>query len=292
MREQMPTVLVTGCSTGIGLATATVLAGRGWHVFATMRNLEKSRPLEQLASRAGVLDRVEIEQLDVTDTSSIHAAVATILSRTSYSLDAIVHNAGVAVGGALEDVPEVEVRRVMETNFFGVLELTRAVLPTFRKQRRGRIVVVSSEAAFAGQPANSIYSASKWAVEGWAEALAYELEPFNIHVVLIEPGPYRTPMWQTSPRILPPDSPYSAWVQHVFRAADAHSARAARDPEEVARVIADALKAPRPRFRYPVGPLGHLNHFLRGKAPNRMLRRGVAWYLGLPRTKKRYPSLD
>jgi short-subunit dehydrogenase len=97
----------------------------------------------------------------------------------------------VAAAGALEDVPESQLRRVMETNFFGVLELTRALLPTFRAQGRGHIVIVSSEAAFMGQPTNSIYCASKWAVEGWAEAVAYELEPFGIDIILVETGPYR-----------------------------------------------------------------------------------------------------
>ena len=128
-----------------------------------------------------------------------------------------------AAVGALEDVPESKLRRVMETNFFGVLELTRALLPTFRAQRRGRIVIVSSEAAFMGQPTNSIYCASKWAVEGWAEAVAYELEPFGIDIILVEPGPYRTEIWDSTPRIQPPDSPYHAWVQHVLRAGDAHA---------------------------------------------------------------------
>ena len=176
--------------------------------------------------------------------------------------------------------------RVMETNFFGVLGLTRALLPTFRAQRRGRIVIVSSEAAFIGQPTNSIYCASKWAVEGWAEAVAYELEPFGIDIILVEPGPYRTEIWDSTPRIQPPDSPYHAWVQHVFRAGDAHAARMARDPREVALVIAHALEARRPRFRYPVGPFARLNHFLRGKLPSRLLRRATALYLGLSRVRQ------
>ena len=188
--------------------------------------------------------------------------------------------------GALEDVPESELRRVMETNFFGVLELTRALLPTFRAQRRGRIVIVSSEAAFMGQPTNSIYCASKWAVEGWAEAVAYELEPFGIDIILVEPGPYRTEIWDSTPRIQPPDSPYHAWVQHVLRAGDAHAARMARDPTEVALVIAHALEARPPRFRYPVGPLARLNHFLRGKLPSRLLRRATKLYLGLSRVRQ------
>ena len=165
----MSSVLITGASSGIGCATAVALATRGWHVVATMRNLEKSGPLEHSLDAAGVRGQVEIERLDVTDPSSIQAAVTATLTRTGNKLDAVVHNAGVAVGGAFEDLPQSEIRRVMETNFFGVLELTRVLLPTFRAQRHGRIVIVSSEAAFFGQPANSMYCASKWAIEGWAE---------------------------------------------------------------------------------------------------------------------------
>ena len=194
---------------------------------------------------------VEIEQLDVASGASIGAATETILSRTGNKLDAVVHNAGVAAAGALEDVPEAELRRVMDTNFFGVLALTRALLPTFRKQRSGRIVVVTSEAAFMGQPTNSIYSASKWALEGWAEFIAYELEPFGIDVVLVEPGPYRTEIWKSTPRIQPSGSPYHTWVQHVFRAGDAHAASVARDPTEVALVIAKALEARQPAVSLP-----------------------------------------
>jgi NAD(P)-dependent dehydrogenase (short-subunit alcohol dehydrogenase family) len=277
----MPTVLITGTSTGIGRAATEVLAQRGWHVFATMRDLKKREALERALDKAGVRDRGEIVELDLNDSASIGAAVASILSRTGGTLDAVVHNAGVSVAGALEDLPRSEVRRVMETNFFGVLELTRALLPTFRAHREGRIVLISSEAAFIGQPANSIYCASKWALEGWAESLAYEVEPFGIKVILIEPGPYRTQIWHSTPRIQPPDSAYLAWVKRVFQAADAHAARSARDPKEVARVIADALEARRPRFRYPVGPFARLNHFLRGKIPSRLMRRGVSRYLGL-----------
>ena len=282
----MRSVLITGTSTGIGQATAVTLAARGWRVFATMRNLEKRGLLEQALKEAGVQNDVEIEQLDVTDATSIRSAVASTLSQTGNKLDAVVHNAGVAAAGASEDLPESELRRVMETNFFGVLELTRALLPTFRAQRRGRIVIVSSEAAFMGQPTNSIYCASKWAVEGWAEAVAYELEPFGIDIVLVEPGPYRTEIWDSTPRIQPLGSPYHAWVLHVLRAGDAHAARMARDPTEVALVIAHALEARPPRFRYPVGPLARLNHFLRGKLPSRLLRRATKLYLGLSKVRQ------
>ena len=150
----MRSVLITGTSTGIGQATAVTLAARGWRVFATMRNLKKRDLLEQALKEAGVQNGVEIEQLDVNDAVSIRSAVASTLSQTGNKLDAVVHNAGVAAAGALEDVPESELRRVMETNFFGVLELTRALLPTFRAQRGRRLgstLIIGSEAAYSGQ---------------------------------------------------------------------------------------------------------------------------------------------
>ena len=285
----MPTALITGTSTGIGRAASELLAERGWRVFAAMRNLEKRADLEQALERAGTRDRVEIVELDLNDTASIETAAATVLLRKEGALDAVVHNAGVSVAGAFEDLPRPEVRRVMETNFFGVLELTRRLLPTFRSQRGARIVVVTSEAAFMGQPANSIYCASKWALEGWCELLAYEMVPFGIKVILVEPGPYRTEIWRSTPRVQPQDSAYRAWVQRVFSAADAHAASVARDPKEVAAVIARAVEANHPRFRYPVGPFARLNHVLRGKIPSRLLRRGVSRYLGLPLGPRRQP---
>lgn len=281
----MPTVLITGTSTGIGRVTAQHLAANGWRVFATMRNLEKKGPLERALKEAGVDQRVTIAQLDVNDPASIESAAASILAQIGNKLDAVVHNAGVAIAGAHEDLPDAEIRRVMETNFFGVLALTRAVLPAMRAQGSGRIVLVSSQSAFAGQPANSIYCASKWALEGWAESIAYELDGFGIDVALIEPGPYQTEIWTSTQRVVPSDSPYTPWLRKVFRGADQHEAKNARDPQEVADVILRALEAPRPRFRYPVGFFARLDHFLRGKLPSRLIRRGTTRYLGIPRTR-------
>ncbi len=279
----MPRVLITATSKGIGQATAVELAKRGWRVFATMRDPDKRGPLESALTEAGVRDQVEIYRLDVTDSGSIRDATAAVLSRDGGKLDAVVHNAGIAIGGAFEDFPEEAIRRVMETNFFGVLDLTRALLPTFRAQRRGRIAIVSSEAAFFGLPANSAYSASKWAIEGWAELVAFELGSFGIELILIEPGPYRTSIWQETVRFRPAGSAYGFWVQQVFRAADQHASAMARDPKEVARAISNALEARRPHFRNPVGPFARLNHFLRGKMPSRLQRMCVTRYLGLHR---------
>ena len=144
-RKIMPAVLITGTSTGFGRVTTEILAAKGWRVFATMRDLAKKGPLERALKKAGLESQVTILQLDVNDPASIEAAVAAVLAETGNTLDAVVHNAGVAVAGAHEDIPDAEIRRVMETNFFGVLALTRAVLPTFRAARRGRIVLVSSQ---------------------------------------------------------------------------------------------------------------------------------------------------
>ena len=281
----MRSILITGTSTGFGRVTAIELARRGWRVFATMRDLNKKAPLEAALSEAGVRERVEILQLDVTDAGSVQTAVAATLRETGGRLDAVLHNAGVAAGGAFEDLSGDDVRRVMETNFFGVLELTRALLPTFRAQRGGRIVIISSDAAFIGQPANAIYCASKWAIEGWAEAIALELAPFGIDIALVEPGPYITDIWQSSPRICPEGSAYRQWVQYAFRAGEGHLARRGGDPKDVAIAIAKVLDARRPAFRNPVGAVARLAHALHGKLPSRLLHKGIAHYLGLNRVR-------
>jgi NAD(P)-dependent dehydrogenase (short-subunit alcohol dehydrogenase family) len=279
----MRNVLITGTSSGFGLHTAAEVARRGWRVFATMRNLDKRAPLDAAVAAVGATERLDVTQLDVTDAASVEAGVRTVLERAGGRLDAVVHNAGVAVGGAFEDVPDAEARRVMETNFWGVLALTRALLPAFRAQRSGRIVIVSSNSAYAGEPANAIYVASKWAIEGWAESLAYEVTPFGIGVVLVEPGSYKTEIWGSSPRILPEASAYRPFMQHLEKAIDEKVLASARDPREVAQVIARALDAPHPRFRYPVGPDAWIGHLARGKVPSRVLRTAITRLLGLHR---------
>lgn len=281
----MRSVLITGTSAGFGLLATVELAKRGWRVIASMRNLERRGPLEAALARSGAAQNVEIIQLDVTDAASIAKGVAATLAITGGFLDAVVHNAGVAAGGAFEDIPDAELRRVMDTNFFGVTSLTRALLPTFRRQRSGRIVIMSSEAGFVGLPANSIYVASKWALEGWAESLAYDVEQFGIQLALVEPGPYVTDIWQVSPRFAPSGSAYRAWSENVFRCGDAHVVAKGRDPQEVAVKIAKVLEAKRPSFRNPVHRMAHFARFARGKVPSPWLRRFIEAYLGLRRVR-------
>ena len=267
----MRTALITGTSSGMGLETAVELAKRNWSVVATMRDLEKRSDLDHELAAAGVNDRVRVGRLDVTDAGSIDKAVAG-LDLANRPLDAVVHNAGIGVGGAFEDIDEATIRRVMEVNFFGILALTRALLPAFRSQRHGRILIVSSDSAFAGEPTASAYCASKWAIEGWAEAIAYELEPFNIQITLIEPGPYRTNIWKSAPRVVPDTSAYRPLLLHLNEVVDEHVEKTARDPQEVAKAIATALEAKNPRFRYAVGPIAKVSHFMRGKVPARVWR--------------------
>jgi NAD(P)-dependent dehydrogenase (short-subunit alcohol dehydrogenase family) len=269
----MRTVLITGTSSGFGLAITAELARRGgWNVVATMRDLSKRAELDRALAASGGGKNVRIEQLDVTDPQSIERAVET-LDLQNHPLDAVVHNAGVAVGGAFEDLTDAHVRRVMDVNYFGVLALTRRLLPAFRAQGYGRIVIISSESAFAGQPANSPYCASKWAIEGWAESIAYELEHFGIEVVLIEPGAYRTNIWESSPRVLPEDSAYRPLLRHLEIFVDSYVEKTARDPVEVGKAVADALDARRPRFRNAVGPTAKFMHFARGKLPTTLMRK-------------------
>ena len=193
----------------------------------------------------------------------------------------MVNNAGVSSGGAFEDVPDDEIRRILETNFFGVLNVTRAVLPIMREQRSGRVVIVSSDSAFYGAPAMSAYTASKWAVEGWAESLAYEVEPFGVRVICVEPGAYTTEIWDNSPRIKPGDSAYAALAEPIERFVDDKLIPHARDPREVGEAIARALEARTPRFRYPVGPDARAMAAARGILPRRAISFGLRKYLGV-----------
>jgi NAD(P)-dependent dehydrogenase (short-subunit alcohol dehydrogenase family) len=280
----MPTVLITGTSSGFGLVTTVELAKRGWTVIATMRDLGKRAELDRTISAAGCEKLVRVEQLDVTDAQSIDRAIAA-LDLPQNRLDAVVHNAGIAVGGAFEDLSDADIRRVMEVNYFGVLALTQRLLPTFRAQQGGRIVIVSSESAFAGQPANSPYCASKWAIEGWAESIAYELEPFGIEIILIEPGAYRTNIWESSPRVLPETSAYRPLLRHLEVTIEAYVSKLSRDPAEVGKAIANALDAPRPRFRTAVGSTAKFLHLARGKLPSTTVRRLFSRFFALQKVR-------
>jgi NAD(P)-dependent dehydrogenase (short-subunit alcohol dehydrogenase family) len=245
-------VLVTGCSSGFGLETVTATARRGWQAFATMRDLDRREALDRALSDAGV--QAELLELDVTSPDSVRAAVAQVVDRTGGRIDAVVLNAGVGDAGFFEDLPDETVRRIFDTNFFGAIDVARAVLPHMRANRSGRIVAVSSIGVFVPYPALGAYVASKRALEGWAESLAVEVKPFGVDVALVEPGGYATRIWDNASVARRESSPYTPLVDTMEPRMRERIERTSRDPREVGERIAKLLEERHPRLRNPVGP--------------------------------------
>ena len=204
----MPSVLVTGCSSGFGKLTALVFARHGHTVFATMRDTAKAGPMEAMAAEEG-LD-VRVLALDVTDAASVDAAVAEAEAAVGGALDVVVNNAGVELRGPIEACSDEELFAQFDTNVFGVVRVVRAVLPAMRERRSGVIVNVSSIAGLVARPFAGAYSASKHALEGLSEALHHEVRPFGIRVAVVEPGQFETDLLAnaTVAAGFGPDSPY------------------------------------------------------------------------------------
>lgn len=248
-------VLVTGASSGIGFATALRLARRGTIVFAGIR-----RQIDGEALLRENSDRIKPLLLDVTDETSVQRARTRIEGLREFRLDALVNNAGIAVAGPLELLPQDELRRQFEVNFFAPLALTQAFLPLLRESG-GRIVNVSSIAGKISIPFLGAYSASKFALEAASDALRMELRPFGVAVSVVEPGDVRTPIWQRSSerglRLLEGLTPdeharYGEAIAAMAGAAE-RAERTAIPPERVAAAVERALFARRPRARYLVG---------------------------------------
>ncbi len=261
-------VLITGCSTGIGRATAAWLAERGWPVWATARRLAD---VEDLAPRG-----CRTVALDVCDESSMRAAVAAV-ERDAGAVGVLVNNAGYGLEGPLEELPMPDLRRQFETNVFGLVRMTQLVLPGMRRQRWGRVVNVSSMGGRLTLPGGAAYHASKHAVEALSDALRFEVRGFGIHVVVLEPGPIRTRFVDTAVATIPAaegdGSPYAAFnavlARRIREAYDGPMAAFAAPPEAVARVVEKAITADRPRTRYPVTVAARFLMALRRWLPDR-----------------------
>jgi NAD(P)-dependent dehydrogenase (short-subunit alcohol dehydrogenase family) len=244
-----PVVLITGCSTGIGRATALLLAEKGWRVFAT------ARCLETVANVAN--DRITSLCLDVTDEASMAAAVQEVLAKAG-RIDALVNNAGYAQAGPMEELSMEEVRRQFETNTFGALRMAQLVLPTMRAQGAGRIVNVSTMGGRVVIPFIGSYNASKFALEAMSDALRMETRPFGVRVVLIEPGGVRTNFNAAANRngqqyTTNTNSPYYRFLV-PFMGFIGQIEGMSSTPETVAAVILHALTARNPRARYIATP--------------------------------------
>jgi NAD(P)-dependent dehydrogenase (short-subunit alcohol dehydrogenase family) len=212
----MRSILITGASSGFGRNVALELARRGWRVFASMRNLEKGEALLADARRLGLQQQVSTLELDVTRQDTIDRALEAVLEQTGGTLDAHFANAGYTTIGAFEDMSDEDCRRLMETNFFGVLATCRAVIPVMRRAQRGRIVVASSNTVNTPHPMLSLYAASKWAIEGWAEAMEMELAPYGVTVRVAQLGAHKTAFNDNLVQILPPDSAYRPWLDAAW----------------------------------------------------------------------------
>jgi NAD(P)-dependent dehydrogenase (short-subunit alcohol dehydrogenase family) len=272
--------LITGSSSGIGLATSLYLALRGYTVWATMRNLEKASEIRKIIESERL--PIELAQLDVCDDSSVKEAVAQILQKSG-RIDVLVNNAGYGLRGAIEEVSLDEWKRQFETNFYGVIRVTQAVLPQMRAQRSGAIVNISSVLGRMAIPFSGPYTASKFALEGLTETLRYELAPWNIKVVLIEPGFIATNFQQNAQlaqAAQSQDSPYALFKQASGRRVQRNIYRAA-PPERVAETIYRAITHPRPKLRYAVGRDARLVLPLRRFLPEGLFERILKRQLGL-----------
>jgi len=261
-------VLITGCSTGIGRATAEHLAARGWPVWATARRVETIRDLAAKGCR--------ILACDVCDEASMRAAVAAV-EETDGAVGVLVNNAGYGQEGAFEEVPLDRIRRQFETNVIGLARLTQLVLPGMRKQGWGKIVNVSSMGGKLTLPGGAFYHATKHAVEAMSDALRFEVRGFGVDVIVVEPGPIRTAFMDTSiaavPNALGAGSPYegfnAALKAKIREAYEGPMGVFAVGPEAVAKAIERAITAPRPKTRYVVTAAAHLLMAVRRWLPDR-----------------------
>jgi NAD(P)-dependent dehydrogenase (short-subunit alcohol dehydrogenase family) len=244
--------VVTGSSTGIGYETSLILARNGFLTYATMRNLNKGENIKSVATKENL--PIRIRQLDVTDDVSVINAIQSISSETG-KIDILVNNAGYGLNGAFEDLAMDEIKAQYETNVFGLIRTTQTVLPIMRRQKSGTIVNISSGAGRFGFPTGSAYVSTKFAVEGLSESMSYELEPFGIKVVIVEPGVIRTNFGDgliVAKKSQDPNSPYSQMMQRSAAGFE-KMMKNASSPDVVAKVVLNAIGDKNPSLRYLAG---------------------------------------
>ncbi len=242
--------LVTGSSSGIGLETCLALARDGFHTFASMRDTKKAAALQEAAKKENL--SIEVIELDVDKENSIKSAVAKVMS-DSGRIDVLVNNAGYGLFGSLEDVPIEDFKKQFETNLFGIIILIQQVAPIMRNQGDGFIVNISSVAGRIGFPSSSAYISSKFALEGLSESLRYELGPFGVKVIIIEPGVVKTPFFSSMKVVEPkPDSPYKEITDKIISAVKM-MAELGTLPVEVAKTVVKSINDKEPLPRYLVG---------------------------------------
>ena len=250
--KDLKVAIVTGSSSGIGYETALILARNGFRTYASMRNLEKGKTISDIAAKEEL--ELHTVKLDVTDERSVTDAIKTIKADAG-RIDVLVNNAGYGLAGSLEDLSMSEIKAQFETNVFGLIRVTQAVLPTMREQKSGIIVNISSIGGKVAIPLQSPYHSTKFAVEGLSESIAYDLEPFGIKVVIIEPGAIKTNFeigMVVAQNAQNPKSPYYNTMQKLQSSINSHF-KNGTTPAKVAEVILNAITTPNPNLRYTVG---------------------------------------
>jgi short-subunit dehydrogenase len=267
------TVLITGVSSGIGQATARLLADRNYAVFGASRN----------PPSAETIPGVEVLPLDVCSDESVRACIDMLLARIAH-LDVLVNNAGYALRGALEEVTLQEAKAQFETNLFGVARMTKGVLPIMRKQGRGQIINISSAVGLAPLPFVGFYSASKFALEGYTEALRHEVKPFNIQVSLVEPASVKTQFWQNQKEASERISDYDPWRKRLAEVRQQLQQKAI-EPRSVAEIILRIIESKSPRLRHAVGSDAARIARMRRLLPEAMFEKGMRRTLRLDTEK-------
>jgi NAD(P)-dependent dehydrogenase (short-subunit alcohol dehydrogenase family) len=278
--KRTPSVLITGATDGLGKAAALLLAERGYRLFAAGRSAEKRAQLDALAREKKL--PLETLEMDVCDDASVNAGVLSVLNKAG-AIDVLINNAGLVYAGAVEELRLEDWRKQFETNFFGVLRVTQAILPHMRERRKGRVLMMSSVSGIVTPPTQGAYSASKHAIEAVANAMRSELYPFGIETILIEPGYIVTNIQQTAMELAQPyqeeirDGPYAKIYATYWSSAKSTRAQSKTTPEDCARIMLEAIEAPRPKARYGVTPLATLvkwgKRLLSDRAADRLIRR-------------------
>jgi NAD(P)-dependent dehydrogenase (short-subunit alcohol dehydrogenase family) len=257
MTDTDRTVLITGGTDGLGKAMALLLAHRGYHVFAAGRSAEKRAELDRVAAEKRM--PLETLELDVTADASVQRAVKAVLQKFGH-IDVLINNAGVAYVGTVEDLTLEDWHRQFETNFFGVIRVTQAVIPHMRERNKGRIVLISSVAGLVTAPAQGSYSATKHALEALGNALRHELHSFGIRTILIEPGFIMTGIQKAAQDLTTSyedkinNGPYAKLYSAFLTRARTASETAKTTPEDCARIVLQAIETPNPKPRYGVTP--------------------------------------
>jgi len=268
------TVLITGGTDGLGRAAAILLATKGYRVFAAGRSAEKRAQLDALAREQKL--PLESLALDVFDDASVQQAVRDVVSRAG-SIDVLINNAGVGYMAVVEELRPDDLRRQFETNLFGVLRVTQAVVPHMRERRSGRILMMSSVAGILTPPTYGAYSSSKHALEGLANALRIEMYPFGVEVVLIQPGYIVTNFQQTAKDLAETyaegakTSPYAKVYAGAWGGANQGRGSSKTTPEDCAQVILRAIESRKPKARYGVTPLAHFASWAKRLLSDRMI---------------------